>query len=119
MDIAGSIEPAEGTVNMQITSRYPSSFKINATAIVLNKLTSMLPNLDFNKSLIKCDQVNNLIMADPEFNKSAKIDMILGADIYSEIIMAGLIKSDDNSCVLQETEFGSIISGPIGKIDQT
>lgn len=74
----------------------------------------MLPNDDFDRSIIKCNQLNDLILADPSFNKSARIDMILGADVFSEIILAGFIKPGDNACVLQETEFGWIISGPIG-----
>lgn len=35
--IAGSVEPAKGTARMQITARYPTSFKVDITAIVLNK----------------------------------------------------------------------------------
>lgn len=112
--IAGSVEPAKRIAKLQVLARYPSSFKADVSAIVLNKLTSMLPNYNFDRSLIKCDQIEELIMADPQFNKSSQIDMILGADVYSKIIMTGIIKPEDDSFVLQETEFGWIISGMIG-----
>lgn len=110
--IAGSIEAAKGTVAIELGARYPTSFSTKVTAIVLKKLTTMLPNNDFDKSFIYTDQ---LVMADPEFNKSDKIDMILGADVYSKIIMNGIMKPMDKSFVIQETELGWIISGPINK----
>lgn len=113
--IAGSVEPAKGTVDLEITARYPTSFSAKATAVVLNKLTTLLPHNDFDRSLIKDGRINDLILADPHFNRCGKIDLILGADIYSEIIMHGMIKAEDNSFVAQETEIGWMISGPIGK----
>lgn len=93
-NIAGSVESAKTTVNIEISARYPTSFKANITAIVLNKLTTMLPNNDFDKNAVNDRAMKDLILADPKFNKSARIDMILGADINSEIILTGLIKPD-------------------------
>ncbi|XP_055308893.1 uncharacterized protein LOC129572817 [Sitodiplosis mosellana] len=110
--IAGSVESAKGTVAIEIGSRYPTSFCTKLTAIVLKKLTTMLPNNDFDNSFIDTDE---LVMADPNFHKSEKIDMILGANVYSEIILSGMIKASDKSFVLQETELGWIISGPVNK----
>lgn len=113
--IAGSVESSKGTVDIEITARYPTSFAAKVTAVVLNKLTTLLPNNGFDKALINDSKINDLILADPNFNKCGKIDMILGADIYTGIIMNGMIKADDNSFVAQETEIGWILSGPIWK----
>lgn len=113
--IAGSVEAASGTVQMQISARYPTSFRANVNAIILKKLTSLLPGSSFNKSLVNRDELADLIMADPDFNKQGRIDMILGADVYTELILNGMIKAHDKSFVAQETEIGWVISGPIFK----
>lgn len=111
--IAGSVESSKGTVDLEITARYPTSFRAKVTAVVLGKLTTLLRNNEFDKRIINDHRINDLILkladpklSDPNFNKCSKIDMILGADIYSEIIMNGIIKADDNSFVAQETEVG-------------
>lgn len=113
--IAGSVEPAKGTVKIEIRARYPTSFNVGITAIILKKLTTLLPNNTFEKSLINDKQIEELVMAHPDFNKCGGIDMILGADVYASIILSGMIKPVDNSYVLQETELGWIISGPVNK----
>lgn len=113
--IAGSVESSKGTVDIELTARYPTSFRAKVTAVVLSKLTTLLPSTDFDKNLIKDNRLMDLILADPHFNRCGKIDFILGADIYSEIIMNGMIKAEDNAFVAQETEIGWIISGPISK----
>lgn len=113
--IAGSVESAKGTVDIEFTARYPTLFTSSSTAVVLNKLTSMLPNYNFDRSLIDHQRIEDLSLADPNFNKSGKINMILGADVYADIIMNGFIKSENNAFVAQETEIGWILSGPVGK----
>lgn len=115
LGIAGSVEPAKGLVEIEIGARYPTPSTTPVTAIVLGKLTSTLPNMDFDKSIMKMNEIKDLILADPNFNKQARIDMILGADVFCEIILPGLIKASDKSFVAQETTFGWILSGPVGK----
>lgn len=113
--IAGSTETAKSTVDLQLTARYPTSFRSNVTAIVMSKLTAFLPTKDFDKSMMQTNELEVLTLADPDFNKSARIDMILSADVYTELILEGMIKAHDNSYVAQETEIGWIVSGPIKK----
>lgn len=81
----------------------------------MKKLTSYLPNNNFEKAILKNDEINELVLADPDFNKQSRIDMILGADVYAELILGGLIKAPNNAYIIQETEIGWILSGPISK----
>lgn len=113
--IAGSTETAKSIVDLQLTARYPMSLRSNVTAIVMSKLTAFLPTKDFDKSMMQTNELNVLTLADPNSNESARIDMILGADVYTELILEGMIKAHDNSYVAQETEIGWIVSGPIKK----
>lgn len=111
--IAGSVESARSTVDVEFTARYPTSFAAKCTAVVLGKLTTLLPGHSFDKSFVSDKRFNDLILADPKFNERDRIDMILGADVYADIILNGFMKAADNSFVAQETEVGWIISGPI------
>lgn len=45
--------------------------------------------------------------------------MILGVDVYAKLILEGLIKAHDKSYIVQETEIGWIVSGPIKKQSTT
>ncbi|GFR20610.1 retrovirus-related Pol polyprotein from transposon TNT 1-94 [Trichonephila clavata] len=49
--------------------------------------------------------------ADPTFNISNSIDALLSADIFFDILKDGKYKLDNGNLILQNTEFGCIISG--------
>lgn len=59
----------------------------------MSKLTAFLPVNDFDKEIMTANELDTLTLADPDLNKSAKIDMILGADVYAELILEGLIRA--------------------------
>lgn len=50
-------------------------------------------------------------LADEQFNKPKGIDVLLGANIFYDLLKTGQIKLSKNMPVLQETVFGWIISG--------
>lgn len=51
-------------------------------------------------------------MADPKFNISRPVDILLGAESFYSLLSVGQHKLN-NGPILQETKFGWIISGPI------
>ena len=54
-------------------------------AIVMPKLTTDLPSCAIDLTKIKCLQ--NLKLADAEFHVPSAIDMILGSDVYDDLVM--------------------------------
>ncbi|GFR01951.1 hypothetical protein TNCT_35481 [Trichonephila clavata] len=54
---------------------------------------------------------SNVHLADPTFNTSNSIDALLSADIFFDILKDGKYKLDNGNLILQNTEFGYIISG--------
>lgn len=52
-------------------------------------------------------------MADPDFNLPGPIHLILGADVYGEIISPGLIKDDPALPIAQNKIFGWVLSEPV------
>lgn len=56
-------------------------------------------------------------LADPTFNDPADVDMIIGAEIYYDILKKGRLKIGADFPTLAETVFGWVVSGP-AKLDK-
>ncbi|KAL0901649.1 hypothetical protein ABMA27_006857 [Loxostege sticticalis] len=82
-------------VSFQIESRHNPNSKIQINAYVLKSLTTLLPS----QSLHTPDwlDLEQLTLADPGYMKPGKIDLLLGAEVYSEVLLSGVIKSPQES----------------------
>lgn len=49
-------------------------------------------------------------MADQDFDTTGAIDILLGAEVYEEILLPGLIKADIDTPMAQHTILGWILS---------
>ncbi|XP_037820766.1 uncharacterized protein LOC119609849 [Lucilia sericata] len=56
----------------------------------------------------------NVILADPEFNRPQKIDILVGAESFFELMLLGKIKLGPTLPILQKTLLGWIVSGTYG-----
>ncbi|GFQ70294.1 integrase catalytic domain-containing protein [Trichonephila clavata] len=76
---------------------------------VAPKITNMIPvnSSDISHILF----LRNVHLADPTFNISNYIDALLSTDIFFDILKDGKYKLDYGNLILQNTEFGFIISG--------
>ncbi|XP_058456473.1 uncharacterized protein LOC131433883 [Malaya genurostris] len=52
-------------------------------------------------------------LADPTFNVPADIDMIIGAEVFYDVLKKGRMKLGVNLPMLAETVFGWVVSGPV------
>lgn len=99
---------SQGCSNIKLKPRYPSSFNVSVEALIMRKLTSFAPG---NLTGRQWNHTNGLVLADPNYDKPGKIDIILGADIFGTIVLSGVIRGPPDTPVAQETEFGWILSG--------
>lgn len=97
-------------VNLCIRSLVEKNFTLSANCTVLDKITCPLPQtkLDIGSLNIK-----NVQLSDPDFYIPSEIDMLIGSDLYYEIIQPGIIKLGDNMPTIQNTKLGWVIGGPI------
>lgn len=100
----------KGVIDIQIMSLY-NDFSINTDVFIMNSLINRLPNQSFAKP--SWEYLENIDLADPEFYRSRQVDLLLGADVYSSIIMSGIIKISPSHPVAQETQFGWILCGNV------
>ncbi|CAH2090035.1 unnamed protein product [Euphydryas editha] len=98
-------------VNIEIESRYEPVGKVCVNAYVLKSLTSLLPSREV--CIPDWLELKTLPLADPEFSSPGKVDMLLGADVYGEILQNGVKKSPHGNLLAQNTLFGWILSGKI------
>lgn len=94
-------------VKIFIESYRDPSNKLEVQAYVLNQLTSLLPT----KQMIKLDWLQIEELADSEYSTPGRIDLLLGADVYCEILLEGIKKSPQGNLIAQKTTLGWIVSG--------
>ena len=58
-------------------------------------------------------QFSDICLADPHFFKPDSIDLILGADVYGQVLRSGLRQFPPSLLVAQDTALGWIVSGSI------
>ncbi|GFY16364.1 integrase catalytic domain-containing protein [Trichonephila clavipes] len=76
--------------------------------LVVNKITDLIPN-----KVIDVDvNVSEFVpLADDKFNIPDRIDMLLGAEIFYELLKPGKFYCDSSHLVLQNTVFGYVPDG--------
>lgn len=82
---------------------------VNIDAIVIKKITSLLPGEEILAQ--HWPHIKGLLLADPTYSQPGKIDILLGADVYAEILTNGIRQGPYNTPMAQNTIFGWIISG--------
>ncbi|XP_053687088.1 uncharacterized protein LOC128736626 [Sabethes cyaneus] len=105
-------ETTRGAVNLEIASRFDYNPIISTRAYVLSKLTRNLPQQKINTGNLKC--LESLQLADPEFDKPSKIDLILGVDVFLSILGDGKVNDNLEIPIAMNSAFGWIVAGQVG-----
>lgn len=103
---------SNSSVVVDICSRVNSNYSVRVNAYVLKSITSLLPVVTATR--VEWVKLSDDVLADPEYHTPSKIDILLGADIFSQIIRDGIKRSTSGSLVAQQTELGWILSGVVG-----
>ncbi|GFV72913.1 DUF1758 domain-containing protein [Trichonephila clavipes] len=96
-------------VNATIANR-GNSYETNADFFVVPRITDMIPSQPFNVSL---GNFSRKKLADENFNIPGNIDLLLGAEIFYEILLPGQTNLLNTKLIFQNTVFGYIASGSI------
>ncbi|GFV99530.1 uncharacterized protein TNCV_5078941 [Trichonephila clavipes] len=89
------------------------SFKKELNLLVVRRITDLTPSQIINVSL---DMPNEIKLADYKFNIPGKIDVLLGAEIFYELLRPGQIYCADSRLRLQNTVFGYVVSGSVDEV---
>ncbi|KAL5469510.1 hypothetical protein EMCRGX_G030772 [Ephydatia muelleri] len=110
--------PVQHISSFKVSAVRSSVRKIGITAIVVPKVTCDLPtyHVRFDSSW---KHLTNLVLADPNFRQPGKIDLLLGADLFADVLCQGRRSGPAGSPVAFETEFGWVLSGRTESIAST
>ncbi|XP_076660283.1 uncharacterized protein LOC143363603 [Halictus rubicundus] len=100
-------------VRLRVSPRSSATPAISTVALVLPSLSTYTPKrlLD-SRSLAHSSSLN---WADPDPFSSSAIHLILGADVYADIILDGVRKGPRGHPIAQNSIFGWIVSGPCSR----
>ena len=70
-----------------LTSPLNRQFKLEVNGLVLPKLTGKLPNQSVD---ISDSKLLDIQLADPNFAMSGQVDLLIGGDVYSQIMLDGV-----------------------------
>ena len=113
--IAGLTRNAlQAIANLTISSTQTGR-KFNLTAIVVPRVTCDLPvkPVSFGPNW---NHLNGLSLADPDFGRPGRIDLLLGVDIFIEALLHGRRAGSTGTPVAFETVFGWVLAGPTDQL---
>ncbi|XP_046743020.1 uncharacterized protein LOC124409453 [Diprion similis] len=93
---------------MTIQSRI-NGYQAKLDCLIIEKITQSLPanQLDIDELKIP----DGITLADPDFDKPATVDLLIGAEIFFELLCIGKIKLAEDQPTWQKTVLGWIVSG--------
>lgn len=102
--------PIKSKCNIRIQSRI-NKYSESITCFIIPEICQNLPNASLDSSRFAIP--SHITLADPNFNKSSKIDILLGAELFWKLVCIGQFNLGHNYPVLQKTRLGWIVSGKI------
>ncbi|GBM85144.1 hypothetical protein AVEN_85619-1, partial [Araneus ventricosus] len=114
--------------NILVSGLNDSSIPIKSqvTAMITNENKSYVRSLNFlvvpkitagltpsNKFDVSIGDFSNIKLADEKFNVPERVDMLLGVEVFYELLRPGQISLPNSNLLLQNTVFGFIVSGGI------
>ena len=86
------------------------SNQITVTAVVIPKVTC-----DLSVNPVPCDSswkhIKGIQLADPEFGKPGRVDILLGVDVFVNVLQHGRRIGPPGSPVALQTKFGWVLAG--------
>ncbi|XP_074036326.1 uncharacterized protein [Leptinotarsa decemlineata] len=100
---------SEGQVSLSFKPSFKNEPIFHTDAIILDKICDNLPN--FRIEYKSWNHILNLQLADPKFYCPGNIDILLGADVFSQIILNGKISGKCDEPYALNTVLGYILIG--------
>jgi len=111
----GSVtQHAHSYVHARFESRF-NNYNFLLKMLVVPKITGDLPAKNITDL---CSMPKNIKLADPLFRVPQKIDILIGATHFYDLLCERQIKLHHNGPVFQETKLGWVVSGPVSCLER-
>ncbi|XP_050065611.1 uncharacterized protein LOC126554599 [Aphis gossypii] len=101
----------KGRVDCLITPRYNDEHPIELKAWVLPRITTEMPSQRLPPEMVK--KFCHLALADPRFDNPAPVELLLGADVFSQVMDGKRVLLDPSLPAAYGSIFGWIVIGPV------
>lgn len=98
-------------VHIALGSYTNTNFRAVQTFHILEKITQDLPSRIIDTSSWKLP--TNVNLADPRLAEPRSVDLLIGMELYFDLLLDGFIKLRSEKPILQNTVFGWVASGKI------
>lgn len=88
-----------------------TAFTTSLTCLVINTICENLPNQSVNIETLAIP--GNIRLADPSFAIPSKIDMLIGAGLFWQLLCIGQVTLGPGKPILHKTKLGWVVSGPL------
>lgn len=106
--ISQSVSNASFKTTISFSSRI-NNYQREIPCLILDEITANLPTVSFNLAILNIPQ--NIRLADPKCNVSGRIDILLGANIFWELLCIGQHSLGKDKPILQNTKLGWVLGG--------
>lgn len=94
-----------------VISSQKNGYTAELEVVIIPKITSDMPSIPLN--ITDWPIPKNISLADPQFNVPSKVDMLIGAELFCELMSVGQIRINDELPMLQNSVFGWILMGKV------
>jgi len=101
--VNGTVTLTNHVIGIKLQSRF-NSYTTAIECIVTDRITGKIPT--FSLGWDKFNLPRNICLADPRFHISSDIDLLIGADLFWNLICVGQIKSSNKHPTLQKNTIG-------------
>ncbi|XP_037911960.1 uncharacterized protein LOC119652095 [Hermetia illucens] len=102
---------SKGAIFAQSKEKWSTTF--NLSLVVVNHITDKIPQ---SKTPCKIAELRQEDLADSSYHIPGKIDVLLGADVYGDLLEKGVIRIKNTKVLAQKTKIGWIPSGPVNQV---
>jgi len=110
------VQSIDGKVQISIQSATDGSV-IDLDTWSMPKITGSMPSVQL-PSFVR-DKCSHLALADPKFDSPAPVELLLGADMFAQVLRSGRNDLGSGLPTAFETIFGWILLGPIDPLQYT
>ena len=102
--------PLQAIAHFSISPIQAPTRKLQVAAVIVPRVTCDLPlhPVPFD---LEWKHLLNLSLADPDFGKPGRIDLLLGVDVFVEVLCQGRRTGPPGSPTAFETDFGWVVAG--------
>ncbi|KAJ3661368.1 hypothetical protein Zmor_005766 [Zophobas morio] len=114
-----SSSSTSGVLKCEVRSHLVRHFSLKAEMVVVPQICGDVPTRAVSQDRLRqFRHIRNLKLADPEFGTPQQVDVLLGADVYGQIVTSGFKKGRLEEPSALNTVFGWVLIGGIKRNKQ-